>query len=189
MQKWQNLNKFPKPHIHTSTSQSMENSFNGESLPKIKMINYDSEIRRMIPQLSYSLNRLKRESFSTKFNEKRNNVSIIKEIMRFKEKYEEPYSWNNFSIDNKGISMLQDGKEGVLKNKTRNSSEEMLILKDNSQLNNSYDPEIQRVGSKSTLRKAMNYFINQKMKGNSPIDYTSFFILNNDKYIGKLTSL
>ena len=29
----------------------------------------------------------------------------------------------------------------------------------------------------------MNYFIDQKLKGNNSIDYTSFFILNNDKYI------
>jgi len=35
----------------------------------------------------------------------------------------------------------------------------------------------------------MNYFIDQKLKGNNPIDYTSFFILNNDKYISNLPTL
>lgn len=75
--------EFPQPKI--TVSEIPHGSVDSQdNLPRIKMINYDSEIRRMIPQYSYCLNRLKRDSIAAKFNEKRNNYSIIKEITKYK---------------------------------------------------------------------------------------------------------
>ena len=180
--------EFPKPYF--SVSESLENAVDKSGLPKIKMINYDSEVRRMIPKFSYCLNRLKKEGFANKINSKRKNVSILKEIIRYKSKYGKPYEWQNYSIDldtnNDYASGFSNEKSTI--SKTRNRSED--LSRENRSSNDAdFEPIIKKIGDKSSLRKAMNYFVNQRLKGNSPIDYTSFFIMNNDKYINKFSSL
>jgi len=72
--------KFPKTKIMSHSVTTPIGNIN--SLPRLRMSCYDNEIRRMMPQYSYCLNRLKRDSVASKFHEKRNNYSLIKEIQR-----------------------------------------------------------------------------------------------------------
>mmetsp|Transcript_3315 Transcript_3315/g.3041 ORF Transcript_3315/g.3041 Transcript_3315/m.3041 type:complete len:185 (-) Transcript_3315:13-567(-) len=149
------------------------------NLPLLKKINNDSEMKDMISKLSYSLIKMKNSHTASKYTNRKNNVSIIKQVMRSKQKHGESYHFKDYSEN-----ITQSYDFSIHSNPShlphaRNKSSEI------PSSSTSYPLQ----APTSPVRKALHYFLTQKSKGHTPIDYTKYFWVNNHKYINKFTSL
>lgn len=134
-------------------------------------------MRNMISKLAFSLVKMKPSLGFRGYKGKRNkSSSVIKHLIRVQSQ-------------NKEGSEEKDHLEIISRNfrreKTTNNRDKEEYPGTDTLGENVRGIRMETEEGKVTLRKAMNYFINQRLKGNSPIDYTSFFIKNNDKYLGK----
>ncbi|CAI2387240.1 unnamed protein product [Moneuplotes crassus] len=185
---------YVQPHISNKSLRSLVEMDIGKkkseqsSLPQLRRINNDSEMKEMILKLSYSLVKMKNSHNSTKFNSRKRNISILKKVIRTKNS-QLPSGFKDYSTN---LGNSYDFSRNLSSDKvaqTKSRSEDIISYGDNMISSEPSDQFLHNTGGKSSVQKALKYFISQKMKGNHPIDYTKYFWINNDKYISKFTPL